>query len=83
VAQLQTFNETVKNQISHNKAVAVHCAGGKGRTGTFLASWLVTQGQGADDAITNLRSLRPSSVETAEQEEAVRAYEGTLKIDIQ
>ncbi len=51
--------------------VALHCAAGLGRTGTMLACWLVQQGLSARDAITRVRRLRPGSIETDEQAEAV------------
>lgn len=57
------------------KVVAVHCGGGLGRTGTLLACYLVRSiGVGADEAIFRVRALRPGSVETRSQNEAVRAY---------
>lgn len=51
--------------------VLVHCTAGKGRTGTVLACYFVTQGLSALEAIRKIRKLRPGSVETKEQEEVV------------
>ncbi len=56
-------------------AVAVHCGSGLGRTGTMLACFLVSEGRSARGAIAEVRRLRPGSVETDEQEAAVRAWE--------
>ncbi len=57
------------------QAVAVHCLWGIGRTGTMLACYLVKeQNLTADQAIDEIRRLRPYSVETYEQEELVHQY---------
>ncbi|HMP03972.1 MAG TPA: dual specificity protein phosphatase 23 [Gemmatales bacterium] len=57
-----------------NMAAIVHCEAGLGRTGTVLACWFVQQGHTPDEAIKRIRRLRPGSIETSEQEEAVRQY---------
>jgi atypical dual specificity phosphatase len=54
--------------------VGVHCGAGLGRTGTMLACYFVSQNQTARDAIARIRRLRPGSVETPEQEEAVEEF---------
>jgi atypical dual specificity phosphatase len=54
--------------------VGVHCTAGHGRTGTVLACWLVRQGESAEEAIRRLRRLRPKSIETDEQREAVAEF---------
>lgn len=53
---------------------AVHCAAGLGRTGTILACYLVSQGADPDTAIAEIRTRRPGSIETAEQESIIRQY---------
>jgi atypical dual specificity phosphatase len=57
-----------------NMGVAVHCGAGLGRTGLVLASYLVAKGQAAENAIAKVRRLRPGSIETEEQVEAVREF---------
>lgn len=55
-------------------AVTIHCAVGRGRTGTMLACYFVEQGMPAREAIRHVRKLRPGSVETTEQEEMVADF---------
>jgi atypical dual specificity phosphatase len=64
--------------VSNGAAVAVHCGAGLGRTGTLVACYLVAGGLSAEDAIAKVRRLRPGSIETAEQEAAVRTFEGRI-----
>lgn len=50
------------------KVVLVHCLAGKGRTGSVLAAYLMTyEGKTARQAIDELRSMRPGSVEMAQE----------------
>lgn len=76
-AQLETFVDSAGAVIRRGGAVAVHCFAGKGRTGTFLAAYLTTLGQDAAAAIARVRLLRPGSIETALQEDAVHAFATT------
>jgi atypical dual specificity phosphatase len=70
----------IEQQISNNRPVMVHCAAGKGRTGTVLAAYLVkNQGMTAEQAIDRVRSMRPGSVQSVSQETAVSMYEEYLK----
>lgn len=54
--------------------VAVHCGAGLGRTGVVVASYFVTRGLNAANAIARIRRLRPGSIETDEQAAAVELY---------
>lgn len=64
--------------LAEGEAVAVHCGGGLGRTGTVLSCYLLESGEelGAQEAIRRVRALRPGSVETPAQLAAVRAWAG-------
>jgi atypical dual specificity phosphatase len=58
----------------HEMGVAVHCSAGLGRTGAVLACYFVTKGLTAKNAIARVRRLRPGSVETDEQADAVEGF---------
>jgi atypical dual specificity phosphatase len=72
--QLDAGVAAIVDALAAGKRVAVHCHGGLGRTGTLLACYLVQQGMTPDEAIARIRAVRPGSVETREQEAAVRAF---------
>ena len=74
--QLQTFVEHVDACLKDNRPVAVHCLAGIGRTGTFLACYLVYCGATAEQAIVEVRTKRPESIESEKQEQAVHQFEG-------
>jgi atypical dual specificity phosphatase len=59
--------------------VGVHCTAGYGRTGTILACAMVKRGMASDAAIAKIRDLRPGSIETDEQEDAVREFGRRLR----
>jgi atypical dual specificity phosphatase len=70
----------IDQRISSGRPAMVHCAAGKGRTGTVLAAYLVKkQNLTADQAIEKVRSMRPGSVQSVSQETAVTMYEKYLE----
>lgn len=70
-AQLDRCVSAIERANGRSMGVAVHCGAGLGRTGVILAGFLVAQGLSAQNAIAKVRRLRPGSVETDEQAEAV------------
>lgn len=79
LAQVDAFIDTALS-----KRTLVHCGGGKGRAGTFVACYLAASGFGGDRldqpamsaalAIQTVRRLRPGSVETEAQEQFVAQF---------
>ena len=72
--QLDRCVSAVTKAIAGNMSVAVHCGAGLGRTGVVLAAYLVTKGLSAANAISRVRRLRPHSIETDEQAEAIERF---------
>ncbi|MFW5870693.1 MAG: dual specificity protein phosphatase family protein [Candidatus Sumerlaeota bacterium] len=75
-AQMQRIEHFVIEQVQHDRAVAVHCTAGQGRTGTVLACLLLVLGRASDaqEAIEQVRHSRPGSIETPEQEAFIEAW---------
>ncbi len=76
---LQNAVDAIRKAKDSGMGVAVHCAAGLGRTGTILAGWFVAQGMNSSEAIHHVRHLRPGSIETEEQEEAIHLYARDLR----
>ncbi len=57
--QIQELQDFVDHQNYLGKAVAVHCTSGRRRTGTMLASYLISAGSSYDDAIQVVQSATP------------------------
>ncbi len=77
--QAQEFCKFVEGCRNEGLAVAAHCRGGYGRTGTLLACYLINQGMSSDDAIDLVRRRRPGSIETAGQEAFLRDFEAYVR----
>ncbi len=72
--QLDHCMSVIARANEKNMGVAVHCGAGLGRTGVVIAAYFVHKGQTARDAIARVRRLRPGSIETEEQAEAVMEF---------
>lgn len=70
----------IEDVVNHGGKVFVHCHSGMGRSGTLAAMYLIYRyGIDPEDAIRRVRDVRPGSIETIEQELAVREYGFLLK----
>ena len=72
--QLDRCVSAIQRANERNMGVAVHCGAGLGRTGVVLAAYFVAKGMSAQNAVARVRRLRPGSIETDEQVEAVELY---------
>jgi atypical dual specificity phosphatase len=80
VHEIDSTVKFIENEIKANRPVLVHCAAGKGRTGTILGAYLLrNENIGAKDAITKIRNIRPGSIQTDSQEKSLYEYEKYLK----
>ncbi|KAI4879956.1 hypothetical protein NFI96_018373 [Prochilodus magdalenae] len=79
LAQIQRFLSIVENASAKGEGVGVHCMHGHGRTGTMLACYLVkARNISGAEAIKEIRRLRPGSIETKDQEQAVIMFQQHL-----
>ena len=84
--QADEFIALVEDAWRANRRVLVHCGGGKGRAGTLAACLILKYGLNnravatsvpqmtAQDAILHLRTLRPGSIETPQQEAFIHEF---------
>jgi len=78
--KIDSVVDFIHQNITNDKPSMVHCAGGFGRTGTILASYLVKhQNYSARDAIEKVRRERKGSIQNESQEMAIIEYEKYLK----
>jgi len=69
--QLEHCVSAIARAHEQNIAVSVHCGAGMGRTGVVLACYFVSKGMDAQNAVAKVRRIRPGSIETDGQVDAV------------
>lgn len=58
--QLQQLQNFIEDQNSLGNAVAVHCTSGRRRTGTMLASYLISTGSSYNEAMQIIQDANPN-----------------------
>src|SRR5205823_2365264 len=72
--QLDLCLSAIARANERGMGVAVHCGAGLGRTGVILACYFVTKDLNSHNAIARVRRLRPGSIETDDQADAVAEF---------
>lgn len=78
--ELDNVVDYMSRQIDDGKPVMVHCSGGRGRTGTILAAYLLKKRKvlNAYQTINKLRKIRGESIQSKDQENILFDYEKYL-----
>jgi atypical dual specificity phosphatase len=72
--QIDLCLSAIDKARTQNFGVGIHCGAGLGRTGTIIACFFVARDMPPREALARVRRLRPGSVETPEQEEAIAEF---------
>ena len=70
---IKALLKNIRNQISLEKNVLVHCNAGLGRSGLIAALLVKTMGV-FPDSISHIRRYRPGAIETKEQEDFINMF---------
>lgn len=60
--QVSDLVEYIDKQLDQNCPVAIHCKGGKGRTGTMLAAYLISKGTSYEDTMNQINEAKPNAI---------------------
>jgi protein-tyrosine phosphatase len=69
--QLDTCLSAIRRANEQKRGAGVHCGAGLGRTGVVLACYFVAKNMTSSNAMARVRRLRPGSIETDSQADAV------------
>ena len=71
-AKWPAVSKHLRSRLDAGENILIHCRGGVGRSGMVAARLLVESGVDAETAIAGVRSARPGTIETWEQEQWAR-----------
>jgi len=60
--QVEKLVAFIDEQNEKGNQVAIHCKGGRGRTGTMIASYLISKGASYDEAMGQIDDKQPNAI---------------------
>lgn len=78
---LQEGVDFIRQEVANGGKVYIHCAAGVGRAPTMAAAYLISKGMTPDEALEQIRNVRPFIRPTTEQIAQLRAYSEKMKAE--
>lgn len=77
-AQVHELVKFVDLQLSQDRPVAIHCKGGRGRTGTMLAGYLIAKGASYESAMNQIEKVQPNAIRQEAQKQFLKEFAAEL-----